>query len=213
MLTTYDYKQAIAKLDKEFGDSWKEWLPETLEAAIDSAWRGISPIHFDRLLAIRNLLKQKRALTNVDAFEATINAVNWNNVSHEARIAPSPGQIVFAMRIIRDLLPEDEIVFTSDVLKYMAEVFNSRGYSYVPEEFGIPQDVQGYIDMYDGSIEFREAVKTKWRAMMDGKWFDLEETPVDVQCARLLAIKKFCDFGGSGTPRDKENALTRLMLR
>lgn len=214
MLATYDHKKTIEKLDKEFGEAWRTWLPETLQSAIESAWVEIKPMHLDRLLAMRNLLVYRGALESVDVFEATVNALNWNEVNHYARIAPSPGQIVFAVRIMRDLLPgSGKLKLSDDVTRYVAKIFNSRGYSYVPDEFWLPDGVQKYIDMYDESTELRLAIKIKWRAMMAGEWFDLEETPVDVQCAKLLAIKKFCDLGGPGTPRSKENALTRLVLR
>ena len=102
--------------------------------------------------------------------------------------------------------------FSQVVKDYMATIFIDRGYVFVPSEFGLVASIQGQLDRYFQDPDLVGAVSSKWQDMMDHSWPDLEENEVDVQCGRLLAIKKFMDVGGVSRHREKADALHKIIL-
>lgn len=211
MFKTNDLSKAMGRLDAAYNKEWRDWLPETLETIIIGRWGGINGIDLDRLLTVRNLFKFGWFWHDVDIFEASVHALNWQETDHRENLHPSPGQIAYAVSIVRQLIDDTDIRLDEDVAQYIASVFLNKNYVYIPEEFNL-HGVQPYMDIFHKNIEFRDAVKTKWQSMMGSEDYNLEETPVDVQLARLLAIKKFVDMGGTGVYADKNRALAKLIL-
>lgn len=210
MFKTTDLHRSLERLKKAYDEEWLDWLPETLRVVIKNRWNGIGELDFDRLMAMRNLINLGWFWHDVDIFEATVNAFNWISVDHRACLHPGPGQIVYAVSVA-GMLDKRTRVFSDDVAQYIAGIFLNRGYVYIPEEFYL-KGVQRYIDIYTGSPEFKEAVESGWKLVVSDEQHALSETSVDIQLARLLAIKKFVDIGGTGSRDDIDMVLAKLIL-
>jgi len=211
MFITTDLSKSLSRLDGEYEKNWYEWLPETLRTVITNRWGGIRSIGLDRILAARNLIKSGWFWHDVDVFEATTHSFNWQSIDYREDIHPSPGQIVNAINIALKLIDEKDHQIDEDVAQYIASVFLERNYIYVPDEFHLGAS-QAYMDIFNKKPELRDAIKDKWKSMMSGEEYELQETQVDVQLARLLAIKKFVEVGGTGVPMEKEKALAKMIL-
>lgn len=209
MFLTTDPSGTVERLDQAYGKKWHEWLPETLKIVIEAQWGEINDMHLERLLALRNLLKDGFFWHDVDVFEATINAFNWVESDHRIASHPSPAQIVYGVKIVRKLTNDHE--FGIEVLKYIASIFIDREIIYVPESFGL-KGAQEFIDIFFKDQELKKIVEVKWRAEQEGDCGNLEEKAVDVQIAKLLAIKQFVDIGGIAPPEDRGKLLAGLIL-
>ena len=211
MFKTIDLVSVVKKLNNTYNEDWLEWLPETLRMTIKHRWGAIDRIDMDRLLAARNLILYKYFWHDVDIFEATVNAFNWVDIDHRLGIRPSPAQIVYAIKLANDIVDSKKLRFREDVIQYIASIFINGYYVYVPDEFRINK-VQKYLDKYYQDPELVKAVKMKWEIRLKDDTVLLEETTVDVQVAKLLAIKKYTEIGGIASPSGKRDILTRLIL-
>lgn len=212
-LRTDNLLSTIEHLNGDYGQGWLEWLPETLVAEIQNNYGAMEDIDRDRLLAARNLITQGQFWNSVDIFNATVQAFNWVDVEPGVGLHPSPAQIVLAMRLAREIVGPRKVepIFSDHVRAYIAVVFLDRGYVYIPDEFGLP-GVQEHLDRYHQDANLRNAVEAKWRELMNHSWAELEESEVDIQLGRLLAIKKFADVGGVSRHHEKTDALYKIIL-
>lgn len=213
MFSTTNLYDAVKRLNEAYEQKWHNWLPETLKSSVENRWGTIDGINFERLLAIRNLLNYKFFWHDADVFEATINALNWIDSDHRVAPHPSPAQIVWGVDQARKIsIVEDENnEFGDEVMKYIASVFINRDLIYLPKSFGL-EGTQEYLDIYFKDSELKKIVEVQWKAVMDGEDIELEESPVGVQIAKLLVIKRFVDMGGVASPDDHDSLIAKLIL-
>ena len=211
MFLTANLSDAIKRLNEAFGENWENWLPETLKMAIENRWGTVDNINFERILAVRNLLKNKFFWHDVDVFEVTINALNWTDADHRVAPHPSPGQIDLGVKKIRQIEDDGGVKFGPEVLKYIASIFIDRDIIYIPDSFGL-KGAQKYLDLYFKDNELKKIAEVKWKSIQDGEGLELEEKPSDVQVGKLLAIERFVKMGGVAAPEDRSDLLTNIIL-
>lgn len=211
MRSTRNLKATLAELDKRYGEQWHDWYPETLQTALERDDGGITLIDFNRLLAARNLVDLGYFWDDPDVFEASVHAFNWVPLDNRLSIHPSPGQIVYGVSVARAIAEEPE-AFSEDICNYIAQVFLEGDYVFLPPGFHL-EGAQEVMDRYLEKPALRDAIAAKWETLQEGPLTEtLEETPVDVQCARLLAIKKLVELEGLGRQSKENKAIAKLIL-
>jgi len=192
MIDTTSLDIVREELNRRYGNSWTTWLPETLKSIIEKPGEKVRDIDLNRIKVLQNIYSNDLFWNDVEIFEASINFINWNWVGS---VHPSPAQIVLGIKTINSLVDKEK-QFSEDVLKYIASIFIDADIVWVPDDF-LVQGINQYLSKYFEDEPFITSVKSKWHEMIDNeKWFNFEENEVDIQCAKLLAIRKYVNMGG-----------------
>lgn len=198
LLKTDDIPGMSKQLIDQYGLEWLSWHPQTILEEIGEDFAPVDEPGRNRLLAIWSLFNSDLFWTDPESFEKIVVSLNWRIPIFGLSQDVSPGEIVYAVKtVIHDVFNEQmPASFDQDVKNYMASIFADRALVYIPPEFEL-EGVQKYLDI--GNPEngiLMEAVKSKWDLISQGEIFIAEEgSTVDVQCSKLLVIKKYYEDG------------------
>lgn len=202
-------------MERRYGKDWFTWRPETLQDVFDEEHGGITPEDMDRLLAARNVVFYGHFYTDVDVFEAVVNAFNGVHADHRLSLQVSPGQILKALQIVQEIDDTlDEL--HEQVINYIATSLVGYALVWVPEEWWGISEANPVLDRYYDDAAFVDEVRDRWNELKDMDSPDFEDTAVDVQVARLIAMKQYADSSDAensvNEDEDKQNLTTRIVL-
>lgn len=133
--------QLKAALNKAFGKTWVDWVPECLIAEWkDTFGKKPTRLHMDYIHALRAFLKTNTFFTDANAFENIVLAVNQRDVDPGRVQICLPEEITFALKHLMPMR-KDNPGFANEVSKYIQVCCQMDGLMAYPKELSfVPCD-------------------------------------------------------------------------
>lgn len=200
---------------EKYGPQWLEWEPETVWSEIldDFKARSISVHVRNKINAVKLMHVAHTPWTEWEVFAVVCQAMNDNIPDFRVLQKPSPDQIIAAVNMMARIKKRE---FSEEVGRFVAACFLDDGVFYLPPPVSFAQEYVaqpeyrctecGNVDTDEGNnmcdtcgapqSALKQYLKRDYRPVMerfnkvmadgDGRDYDLEENPVDVQVAKLV---------------------------
>lgn len=176
----------------KYKQSWLEWEPETLWAAIRSDFGPVGDVARGKIMALRTCLKTNTPWIDWDAFEHVSQAFNDGLVSFGMMQPPEIEDAAYTVTVMRRL---GDWPFGADVSGYLAAVCLTAGLVFAPEEW-FPS-AQYFMDKQSHAPPaLRDTVAAAWDKLKDVNLSAVswrESNPVDNQVKKLWAVKSYLE--------------------
>jgi hypothetical protein len=176
---------------KLLGPTFEAWEPESIWLELQDQSVDLSVVNRDKLLAAMTLLATGSFYWDAAVFENTAMAFSHEWSAPEIMQEASPGQLAWTVceaEILRHKEGKEEGMFDHEPAHYAAICLHRDGFIVAPESLEFAQDE---LDKFNrGHHDLKSEVLSKWKAL-DKTSLDhltLEETPVDVQLGKLVAV-------------------------
>jgi hypothetical protein len=176
------------------GPTCRAWEPESIWLHLERRKIDVPPVNRDKILAAHTLMMVPAFWWEVNCFQNTVLAFNSVLSDPEVLQETTPGQLcwgIFEAEMIYGYsdMP-DPPDFDREPLLYTAVCLHRAGYVLAPD---LLQFAQKELDKLNGGeqvitpAQVRQAMKTKPKAEPD------EDSPVDVQVARLRSVNAYVE--------------------
>lgn len=173
---------------KEYGVEWFGWEAQTLWAEILRDFRvpSISDHAKTKIQSVKTLHISESYWTEWEVFGWITQGLNNNVPDWQTIQKPSAGQLMNSLDVATMVRSGE--TFSAEVAGFVAGCLLDEGILYAPDELKM---CQPYIDQFaaakglDGYVELVHEVQDRYAQMKGGAVFELQETPVDVQVAKL----------------------------
>lgn len=181
------------KLIDKYGNDWFEWSPETLWREIMDDFRtpSISDHVKSKIQAVKTVHLSDWTFGKWEVFSIVTQALNNNIPDFEIMRKPTISQL-FAVVDIMTMIRGD-VEFNQEIQDWCGASFMDQGVIYAPQPLAFCQDEILAIQVEIGNPVDYKPVAERYRSVV-GIPLDqvqLEETPVDVQVAKLLVANAY----------------------
>lgn len=193
--------QILSYLTSQWKMDWVNWEPETIFTEIEKAYSVSPPVSTqEKILAMSVLYNSQAFWEDWQAFQAVTVALAGRQARFDDVQIVSLPEMMASVRMAQSLgAPHTgEVVseFSPEVLGYIAATAANEGIVYLPEPLHVAQNYlnslspQTVVDLDTVAAEWR-----KYSALAPGvaSAMPIDESPLGVQIARLLALKSASD--------------------
>jgi hypothetical protein len=219
LLTHHDaHPVAIHKLlDKRFGFEWIAWDPDALWQELRGEFGfTVSELSRSKIQSLRSLHANEMFWTNWEVFSPVVQALNNRIPNFWLMQKPSISQMYAGVDMVSDIRDHP---YNPEISKFMAAAFMDDGVRYAPPPLDFIQDElsgkkyfcnncgQVGVDNDNkscdscGSPDLKkyqefplEEFKPRIANILKGEYDILEESPADVQGAKLLTAMNYMNF-------------------
>jgi len=201
-----------------FGPDWLEWESETVWSEIEAEFGATPSVHSrNKINALKTMHIVDTPWTEWEVFNIVAQALNGNIPDFRILQKPSPLEVAFAVEVMRKVKERE---FSSEIARFVAAAFLNEEIVYLPPpvEFAqvhasVPRykcrkcgnydtdDANNMCDlcgapqsMLERSLQ-RDPTEVKQRydhvsGLGRNRQFNLMETAIDIQVAKLIAMKE-----------------------
>lgn len=177
------------------GNQIRNWEPESIWLGLRDHGLDISVTNRDKIMAVNTLLVVPAFYWESNAFEDTCLAFNNQIVIPDALQEASPAQLAWGIYEVELLMQADskDPEFDYEPAKYTAVSLHREGFLLAPELLVFAQKELDRLTR--GNEDLIPTVKERWEKLDKDKLdtVEFQETPVDVQLAKLAAVHMYVD--------------------
>ena len=195
----------MRSMDTLLGDHWFTWEPETLWLELSRSGVAVSPGNRDQIMAGRSIVTTARFYYDALVFEKTCLSFN-NDVPHYEALDDAPPEYIAWTNEeaykIHLFYTEENLEYDREPVEYTAVQLKRAGFLVAPSQL---HWAQTRLDRYYKEQSKSETVSLKkdvMEAWAHGKTSGFGETPLDVQLARLAAVKAHFDAKSAQLAKD-----------
>lgn len=181
------------KLMDQYGTDWFEWEPETLWREIMDDFRApsISDHVKGKVQAVKTIHISDWCFTKWEIFCPICQALNNNIPDFEVLRRPTISQLFAAVDMMTMI--RNDVEFSQEVQDFIGAAMIDSGVTYAPQPLAFCQDEILRFQEELGRPVDPEPVKEKYKQMLSvpAEEVVLEETPVDVQVAKLIIARDY----------------------
>lgn len=181
------------KLMDQYGTDWFEWEAETLWREIMDDFRtpSISDHVKSKIQAIKTIHISDWAFTKWEIFCPIVQALNNNIPDFEVLRRPTISQLFAAVDMMT--MVRSDVPFSEEIQKFCAASLLDAGIICAVQPIAFCQDEILDFQKERGIEVDPQPVKDKYRKMMSvpAEEVVLEETPVDIQIAKLIVARDY----------------------
>ena len=181
------------KLMDQYGTEWFEWEPATLWQEIMDDFRtpSISDHVKSKIQAVKTVHISDWAFTKWEVFCPIVQALNNNMPDFEILRRPTVSQLFAGVDMMT--MVRSDVEFSQEVQQFCAAALLDAGIICAPQPIAFCQDEILEFQEDRGIPVDPEPVKEKYKRMMSvpAEQVVLEETPVDIQVAKLIVARDY----------------------
>jgi hypothetical protein len=192
--------QLLKYLTDEWKSEWISWEPETIFSEVEKTYNVTLPGQVqEKILALDLLHSSDSFWQDWQVFQIVTVTFGGRQARFDDVQELSLAEIDASMRMAASLSMmsrnEAKTPYSDEVLGYIAATASNAGLVYLPPPMN---EAQEYLDTLSGAKDLAPQVAEEWARMMAldpalARVMPIEETPVGVQIARLLALKDASD--------------------
>lgn len=176
-------------LDKQYGEEWAEWMPETLDKTIFMDFNTImNQAVREKILAMKMCININYAWHEWSVFQKVVLALNGIYPNIEMVEDPSLSQVIKAIPVMQSLRPGEQ--FDDNVKKYIAVLCKSEHLIIPPPQLeDLCGEFVGRLTQPE-NIQHVNAIKTRLLKLIEKRDSEAleEDNVIDIQAKRLYRI-------------------------
>jgi len=176
-------------LDKQYGEEWVGWMPETLDRTIFLDFNTVmNQAVREKILAMKMCLNINYAWHEWSVFQKVVLALNGISPNIEMVEDPSLSQVIKTIPVMQSLRPGEQ--FDDNVKKYIAVLCKSEHLIIPPPQLeDLCGEFVGRLTQPE-NLQHVNAIKARLLKLIDKRDSDTleEDSVVDIQAKRLYRI-------------------------